>query len=73
MSTLPPATEPRPDFPRVIDPEWDAMLARGEEPEVPAWHFEVLEQVEKEIADGTATFIPWEEMKAQLQKEFPNT
>ena len=49
------------------------MLARGEEPEAPDWHREVLEQVEKEVADGTAVFVPWAEMKAQLQKESPNT
>lgn len=33
MSTNPPVTEPRHEIDRVIDPEWDAMLARGEEPE----------------------------------------
>ena len=73
MSIPPPATVPRQESPRVIDPEWEAIMARGEEPEVPEWHREVLDQVEREIAAGTAIFIPWEEMKAQLQKEFPNT
>ena len=49
------------------------MLARGEEPEIPDWHWEVLEEVEKSIKDGTAVFRPWEEVKAELQREFPNT
>jgi len=68
MNTNPPTTGHR-----VIDPEWDAMLARGEEPEVPAWHLEELDRIDKGIADGTITFIPWEEMKTQFQREFPNT
>ena len=73
MIPIAPVTEPRHEIDCVIDPEWDAMLARGEEPEAPDWHREVLEQVEKEVVDGTAVFVPWEEMKAQLQKEFSNT
>ena len=46
------------------------MLARGAEPEIPDWHWEVLEEVEKSIKDGTAVYIPWEEAKAQLEAEY---
>jgi Putative addiction module component len=70
FASMSPATEPRHDFPRVIDPDWDAMLARGEEQEVPAWHLEELERIDKGIADGTIAFIPWEEMKARLQMKY---
>ena len=73
MSIPPPATEPRHDFPRVLEPEWEAMMARGEEPEMPDWVAEGLDQIKEMIADGTAHFVPWEQMKAELQREFPNT
>jgi Putative addiction module component len=70
MSTNPPVTEPRHDFPRLIDPEWDAMLARGEEPEIPEWHWEELARRRKMIEDGTAEYIPLEEVKARLEKKY---
>ena len=70
MSISPSATELRQDIPRVIDPEWEAMMARGEEPETPAWHLEELDRIERTIADGTATFSTWEEVKARLQKKY---
>lgn len=70
MSTNPPATEPRHDFPRVIDPEWDAMLASGEEPEIPEWVAEELDRRAQMIADGSVKSVPWEEVKARLEKKF---
>ena len=73
MSTPPPAAEPRQDFPRVIDPEWEAMMQRGEEPAMPEWVPEALAQLDQMVADGTAHFVPWEEMKARLQKRYPLT
>ena len=45
MSTLPPATDPPQDFPRVLEPEWEAMMARAEEPESPDWHIEELDAI----------------------------
>ena len=73
MSTMPPAAESRQDFPRVLEPEWEAMIQRGEEPEDPEWVAEGLAQIEEMIADGTAHFVPWEEMKARLQQRYPLT
>lgn len=73
MSTIPPAIEPRQDFPRVIDPEWEAMRQRGKEPEMPEWVPEALDQLDQMVTEGTAHYVPWEEMKARLQQRYPNT
>ncbi len=73
MSTPPPAAETRQDFPREIDPEWEAMTQRGEEPKMPDWVQEGLAQVDQMVKDGTAHYEPWEEMKVRLQKRYPLT
>lgn len=70
MSIPPSTTESQPAFPRVMDAEWEAMMARGEEPEIPDWVAEELDRRAQMIADGTVKSTPWEEVKARLEKKF---
>jgi hypothetical protein len=36
--------------------------------ESPEWHWEILEEHERQIASGEARFIDWEQAKADIRK-----
>jgi putative addiction module component (TIGR02574 family) len=55
----------------LMDALWDDLSRNAEELPTPAWHCEVLVKREEEIANGTARFIPLEEMEARLRRELP--
>ena len=41
-------------------------LLKIDEEEVPEWHKEIVEQRWKEMKDGTASFVKWEDVKDKI-------
>jgi putative addiction module component (TIGR02574 family) len=48
---------------------WDDLCRTPEDIPSPAWHAEVLAAREKQIQDGQAKFIDFEEMCERIRKE----
>ncbi len=44
---------------------WDALLRDRDEVKTPAWHYDVIGERKKRIADGTAEFITLQKLKAR--------
>ena len=52
----------------IMEALWDDLCQKPEDISSPAWHHKVLEQREKEIIDGSDSFIDWEEAKRGIRK-----
>lgn len=57
-----------PDKLRLMEALWDELCSREEEIPVPDWHKRVLEERERQIEEGKATFIDWETAKERMAK-----
>ena len=57
-----------PDKLRLMEALWDELCRREEEIPVPEWHKVVLEERERQIEEGKATFIDWETAKERIGK-----
>jgi len=55
---------------RMMDVLWTSILASADSLEPPAWHAEVLRERRRRAESGEETFVPWEEAKRRLRKEF---
>lgn len=54
---------------RAMEVLWDDLSRNPDDIPTPAWHAEVLAARQKEIDEGRAKFIPWEECRESLHKE----
>ena len=51
---------------------WEDLSRRSDTLESPEWHCDVLEERERRIASGEATFTDWEQgYKADIRKQVP--
>ena len=57
-----------PDKLRLMEALWDELCSREEEIPVPDWHRRVLDERERQIEEGTATFSDWETAKERIAK-----
>ena len=52
----------------VMEMLWSELCRDEGDVEVPQWHKDLLDEREKLVASGQATFIPWEEAKKQIRQ-----
>jgi putative addiction module component (TIGR02574 family) len=52
-----------------IEVIWDDLARNAEDIPSPAWHEEVLRARQREIDEGRAKFLSWEEFRASVEKE----
>lgn len=57
-----------PDKLRLMEALWDELCSREEEIPVPDWHKRVLDERERQIEEGEATFGEWEAAKERIAK-----
>ena len=50
----------------VINLIWQDIAASSDIP-MPDWHFDILQEREKSLADGTVQLVDWADVKAELQ------
>jgi len=50
---------------------WDSLCTHADNINSPAWHFEVLQQREEMLNDGTDTFIDWNDAKKDIRNQLP--
>ena len=51
---------------RMMEALWDDLCRAEEDIPVPDWHKAVLDERERQVADGRATFVDWEEAKERI-------
>ena len=47
---------------------WDELCRREEDVPVPQWHRQLLDERERQIKEGKATFADWETAKERIRK-----
>ena len=52
---------------RLMEALWDELCSREEEVPMPDWHKAVLDERERQIAEGQATFDDWETAKGRIR------
>lgn len=52
---------------RLIEAIWSQMAREEGNWEVPQWHEEIMEECERLIAEGQATFAEWEDGKKRIK------
>ena len=52
---------------RVMETLWADLSRNGQEIESPAWHEQVLREIEERVRSGQESFIDWETAKQQLR------
>lgn len=57
-----------PDKLGLMEALWDELCEREEEIPVQDWHKQVLDERERQIAEGKATFADWETAKDRISK-----
>lgn len=57
-----------PDKLRLMEALWDELCSREEEIPLPDWHRRVLDERERQIKEGKATFSDWETAKERIAK-----
>ncbi|MEK7678233.1 MAG: addiction module protein [Verrucomicrobiota bacterium] len=55
-----------PDKLRLMEALWDELCRREEDIAVPEWQKQVLDERERQIEEGTATFRDWETTKQRI-------
>ena len=50
----------------VINLIWQDIAASSDIP-MPDWHFDILQERERSLADGTVQLVDWADVKAKLQ------
>jgi hypothetical protein len=53
---------------RVIEAVWENLLKREDEIPMPDWHLEILREREQLVAEGKASYIPWEQAKKEIDE-----
>jgi putative addiction module component (TIGR02574 family) len=53
---------------RLLEQVWQSLCCQPDALISPEWHAEVLVERHQRLLDGSATRIPWNEAKAQLQR-----
>ncbi len=53
---------------RLMEALWDDLCSREEEVSMPEWHKTVLDERERQIAEGTAIFTDWDTAKGRIRK-----
>ncbi len=51
---------------KMMEVLWDGIAPREVELEMPQWHMDLLDERERLIQEGKATFIDWETAKQQI-------
>ena len=52
---------------RLMEALWDGIAPQEAELDVPQWHKDLLDERERLISEGKATFIDWETAKKQIK------
>lgn len=52
---------------RMMEALWDEIAPLEAELEVPQWHKDILDERERLVQEGKATFIEWETAKQQIK------
>ena len=52
---------------RMMEALWDGIAPLEDELDVPDWHKEILDQRDRMVAEGKATFIDWDVAKQQIR------
>lgn len=52
---------------RLMEVLWDGIAPQEAELDVPQWHKDLLDERERLITEGKATFIDWETAKKQIK------
>jgi hypothetical protein len=53
---------------RLLEQVWQSLCCQPDALISPEWHADVLVERHQRLLDGSATRIPWNEAKAQLQQ-----
>ena len=53
---------------RLLEQVWQSLCSQPDSIASPEWHADVLMERLQKLLDGSATSIPWNEAKAQLQR-----
>ncbi len=53
---------------QVMEALWEDLSRHSDALESPEWHGDVLEERERRIASGEASFTAWEQAKADIRK-----
>lgn len=53
---------------RLLEQVWQSLCCQPDVLISPEWHADVLVERHQRLLDGSATRIPWNEAKAQLQR-----
>ena len=53
---------------RLLEQGWQSLCCQPDALISPEWHADVLVERHQRLLDGSATRIPWNEAKAQLQR-----
>ena len=53
---------------QIMEALWEDLSRRSDVLESPEWHRDALEERERRIASGEATFTDWEQAKADIRK-----
>lgn len=53
---------------RMMESLWDDLCRSEEAIPVPDWHKAVLDDRERQVAEGQATFVDWEEARQRIAR-----
>lgn len=67
QTVLPLKTMSRAEKLRIMEEIWADLTQDDESLDSPAWHKEALEEAERALKDGTATFSDWEDAKKRIR------
>ncbi len=54
---------------RTMEKIWDDLQRRSEDVPSPNWHKDVLQEREKDVKDGNARFVDWEQAKERIHEQ----
>ena len=52
----------------IMESLWDSLCQKSEDITSPDWHFQILNQREKDLKKGNDSFTDWEEAKINIRK-----
>jgi putative addiction module component (TIGR02574 family) len=54
---------------RVMEILWDDLSRNPNDIPLPSWHADVLADRQRQIEEGRAKFVPWDEFRQRIQEE----
>ena len=66
-STLPLSQMTREEKLQAMEALWDDLSRNSESLESPTWHEDVLREREEQLSTGEASFIDWDQAKADIR------